>query len=126
LQTALGQDFHNGLSGPDRPYLFEGNANSVLFDPEDAAVEHDAAMLGHKSKPIGDVVRVRHIDRGPISGDIYDTTADAHSITTYSRGMIDFCPPLPILDHDEHQFERRFDAPYTTYSFLGRNDLTVR
>jgi hypothetical protein len=62
-------------------------------------------MLRHKSKPIGDEARVRHIDRRFISGDIYDTTAHAHAITTYSRGVIDFRPRLPILDHDEHQFE---------------------
>ena len=37
-------------------YLFKGNANPVLLDPEDSAVEHDATMLGHKLKPIGDVV----------------------------------------------------------------------
>jgi hypothetical protein len=80
-------------------YLFKGNANPVLLDPEDSAVEHDAPMLGHKSKPIGDVARVRHIDSGSICGDIRDTTADAHPIAIYLRGMIDCCS-LPNLGHN--------------------------
>jgi hypothetical protein len=37
-------------------YLFERHTNSVLLDPDYSAVEHDAAMFGHKLKPIGDVV----------------------------------------------------------------------
>lgn len=81
-------------------YLFEGNANPVLLDPDDSAVEHDTSMLGHKMKPIGDLSRIWYIDSGPISGDIYDTTADARPIAIYLRGMIDSCP-LPILAHDE-------------------------
>jgi hypothetical protein len=112
---AAGSTFPNVGTGPVVPIRW------VL-----SAVEHDAAMLGHKSKPIGDVVRVRYIDRGPISGDIYDITADAHSITTYSRGMIDFCPRLPILDHDEHQFEPALGCATFIYSFSVRNDFTVR
>ncbi len=107
-------------------YLFEGHADPVPLDPEDSAVEHDAAMLGHKSKPIREVMHVRHIDRRPISGYIYDITAAAHSITTYSRGMIDFCPRLPILDHDEHQFEPALRCATSIYSFSVRNDFTVR
>lgn len=53
-------------------------------------------MLGHKLKPIGDLERIRYIYRGPIGGDIYNTTADARPIAIYLRGMIDSCP-LPIL-----------------------------
>ena len=49
-------------------------------------------MLGHKLKPIGDAARILNIDSGPMSGDIYDATADAHPIATYLRGVIDFCP----------------------------------
>jgi hypothetical protein len=109
-QSRSGEFYNEGgekraLTATTLPHLFEGHANPVLIDPEDSTVEHDAAMFGHKSKPLGDVVHVRHIDRRSISGNVYDTTADAYSITTYSRGVIDFCPRPSIFDHDEHQFE---------------------
>ncbi len=69
------------------PYLLEDNADPVLLDPKDSAVEHDTTVLGHKLKPIGNVVWIRHIDSGPMSGYIYDTTADAHPIAMNLRGM---------------------------------------
>src|SRR5687768_15335231 len=52
------------------PGLFEGHANPVLIDPEDSTFEHDAAMFGHKLKPVGDVARILNIDSSPMSGDI--------------------------------------------------------
>lgn len=44
-------------------------------------------MLGHKMKPIGDLSRIWYIDSGPISGDIYDTTADASLRYIFARDL---------------------------------------
>jgi hypothetical protein len=82
------------------PHLFERNANPVLLDPEDSAIEHDATMLGHKLKPLGDAARILNIDSSPMSGDIYDATADAHPTGAYLRGVLNSCP-FPILGHEE-------------------------
>lgn len=90
-------------------HLFKGNANPVLLDPEDSAVEHDATMLRHKLKPIREVVRIRYIDGSPMGRNIRDTAADAHPIVIYLRGMIDCCS-LPILGHDEPPGRRRIRA----------------
>ncbi|EAQ36019.1 hypothetical protein NB311A_11277 [Nitrobacter sp. Nb-311A] len=76
----------------DHAALFEGDANPVPLDPDDSAVDHDAAMLCYQLKPIGNVARIWYIDSAPISGNIYDATADARPIATYLRGMIDSCP----------------------------------
>jgi hypothetical protein len=82
------------------PHLFKSNTNPVLLDPEDSAIEHDATMLGHKLKPVREAARILNIDSSPMSGDIYDATADAHPTSAYLRGVLNSCP-FAILGHDD-------------------------
>jgi hypothetical protein len=69
--------------------LFENKTDTILFDPYDSAIEHDAGMLCFQLKAVRDRPCVRDFDGCSIWRDIYEAAINVFFTNANLRRLID-------------------------------------